>query len=133
MTTANLQTEVKIHEMSRVAVKLFFGITEEWGVTDVQRCTLAGLDTRTTLHIWRHKLDEGESIKLSKDTLERLSHLSGIYKGLQILFSDQEQWKNWVRKPNRDFGGASALDRMLAGRVVDLVDVRRYLVDCSPT
>jgi hypothetical protein len=25
------------------------------------------------------------------------------------------------------FGGKSALDRMLAGRVVDLADVRRYL------
>jgi len=127
MTTLNLQTAVTERELSRVAVKLFFGITEEWGLTDVQRCTLAGLGTRTTLHNWRHKLDEGEPIKLSRDTLERLSYLSGIYKGVQLLFSDQGQWKNWVRKPNRDFGGVSALDRMLVGRVVDLVDVRRYL------
>jgi hypothetical protein len=121
------QPQVSVGEMSRVAVKLFFGITEEWNLTDAQRCILAGLGTRTTLHNWRHKLDNNKPIKLSKDTLERLSYLAGIYKAIQILFSDPGQWKNWVKKPNRDFGGVSALDRMLAGRVVDLVDVRRYL------
>lgn len=114
-------------QLGRVAIKLFFGITEEWRLTDEQRCTLAGLGTRTTLHNWRRKLDAGDPIKLPKDTLERLSYLAGIYKGVQLLFSDPMQWKNWVRKPNSDFGGRSALDRMLAGRVVDLVDVRRYL------
>jgi hypothetical protein len=114
-------------QMNRVAVKLFFGISEEWSLTDEQRCTLAGLGTRTTLHNWRQKLNSGEPIKLGKDTLERLSYLAGIYKAVQLLFADPAQWKNWVRKPNRDFGGVSALERMLAGRVVDLVDVRRYL------
>ena len=113
--------------MSRVAVKLFFGIADEWQLTDEQRCTLAGLGTRTTLHNWKQKLAAGESIKLGKDTLERLSYLAGIYKAVQLLFSDPVQWKNWVRKPNRDFGGTSALERMLGGRIVDLVDVRRYL------
>lgn len=114
-------------QISRVAVKLFLGIAEEWRLTDEQRCTLAGLGTRTTLHNWRQKLAADEPIKLGKDTLERLSYLAGIYKGIQLLFSDPEQWKNWVHRPNRDFGGASALDRMLVGRVVDLVDVRRYV------
>jgi len=114
-------------QMSRVAVKLFFAIAEEWRLTDEQRCTLAGLGTRTTLHNWRQKLASGEPIKLGRDTLERLSYIAGIYKGVQLLFADPAQWKHWVRKPNRDFGGASALERMLGGRVVDLVDVRRYL------
>ncbi len=127
MNTPNPLSAVSEREMSRVAVKLFFGIAEEWGLTDKQRCTLAGLGTRTTLYNWQRKLEAGEPIKLSKDTLERLSYLAGIYKGVQLLFADPNQWKSWVRKPNRDFGGQSALDRMLAGRVVDLVDVRRYL------
>jgi hypothetical protein len=33
----------------------------------------------------------------------------------------------WVRQPNRDFGEATPLDRMLAGNVSDLLDVRRYV------
>ena len=127
MNTPKPQVAVDEREISRVAVKLFFGITDEWGLTDEQRCTLAGLGTSTTLQDWRHKLDANEPIKLPRDTLERLSYLAGIYKGVQLLLSDPGQWKNWVRQPNRDFGGSSALDRMLAGRVVDLVDVRRYL------
>jgi hypothetical protein len=41
----------------------------------------------------------------------------------------QEMADGWVKKPNsaHGFGGKSALERMLAGRVVDLADVRRYL------
>ena len=111
----------------RVAVKLFLGIADEWNLTDEQRCNLAGLNSRTTLNNWRKKIGNKESIKLSGDTLERLSYLAGIYKGIQLLFSDPAQWKNWIRKPNKDFGGQSALERMLAGRVVDLSDVRRYV------
>lgn len=122
-----LNPNVGVSDMSRVAVKLFFGITDQWSLTDEQRCILAGLGTRTTLHNWRRKLKANEPIKLTRDTLERLSYLAGIYKGVQLLFADPVQWQGWVKKPNRDFGGASALDRMLAGRVVDLADVRRYL------
>ena len=123
----NTKTAVSKHDLNRVAVKLFFGIADEWGLKEEECRTLAGLGTRTTLHTWRQKLKSGERIKLPNDTLERLSYIAGIYKGIQILFSDANQWKIWIRKPNKDFGGTSALDRMLAGRVVDLVDVRRYL------
>lgn len=124
---SSAQTAPTEREISRVAVKLFFGITQEWDLTDEQRCTLAGLNTRTTLLNWRRGLDSDKPVKLSKDTLERLSYISGIYKAIQLLFSEPQQWKDWVRKPNRDFGGASILDRMLGGHIADLVDVRRYL------
>ncbi|HQZ88259.1 MAG TPA: MbcA/ParS/Xre antitoxin family protein, partial [Gammaproteobacteria bacterium] len=35
----------------------------------------------------------------------------------------------WIKKPNSAplFNGRSALDKMLAGKVIDLADVRRYL------
>ncbi len=127
MKTVIATPSVSEHELSRVAVKLFFAIASEWALNDDQRCTLAGLGSRTTLHNWRRSLDSGKPIKLSKDTLERLSYISGIYKTLQVLFSNPAQWQDWIHKPNRDFGGNSALDHMLAGHVVDLADVRRYL------
>lgn len=127
MTVSTTQTTIDQGLQGRVAVKLFLAIADEWGLTDDQRCTLAGLGSRTTLHNWRKKVAAKEAINLSGDTLERLSYLAGIYKGIQLLFTDPAQWKNWVKKPNQHFGGQSALDRMLAGRVVDLSDVRRYL------
>lgn len=127
MNKQRAQATVDPGTMGRVAVKLFLGIGDEWGLTDEQRCTLAGLNSRTTLHNWRTRIDRKEAVRLSADTLERLSYIAGIYKGVQLLFTAPDQWKSWVKKPNRDFGGQSALDRMLAGNVVDLADVRRYL------
>mgnify|MGYP003627423339 CR=1 FL=1 len=113
--------------LGRVAAKLFLGITDEWQLTDAQRLVLAGHESRTTLNQWRQKVAAGEDIKLTRDTLERLSYVAGIYKALQLLFPNAEQWSGWIRRPNRDFGGRPALEHMLGGRVIDLADVRRYL------
>lgn len=129
MSTGANPSGVYDSNMNRVAVKLFFGITEEWGLTVEQCCILAGIDTQTALKDWRQKLDSNEPVNLPPNTLERLSYLAGIYKGLQVLFPDPEQRKAWIRKPNKDFGGISALDRLMAGRAIDLKELRRYL-DC---
>ena len=121
------QSRVSKSEIARVAVKLFFGITEKWDLTDEQCCVLAGLSSRATLTRWRDNLDAHKPIRLGKDTLERLSYIAGIYSALQTLFSMQPHSQEWIHKPNEDFGGQSALQRMLRGNVVDLADIRRYL------
>ena len=69
-------------------------------------------------------------MRLPHDTLERISYLMGVHKALRILFSNQpERAYEWVHKANTaaPFNGQSALSYMLAGQVVDLADVRRYL------
>ena len=65
----------------------------------------------------------------SRDTVERISHIFGIYAALRILLPTVEAAKDWVRKPNSAplFGGEPALNRMLAGNVSDLYAVRQYL------
>lgn len=123
----NIQTKAKRGELGRVAVKLFLGITDDWDLTENEKLVLTGHESRTTLNQWRQKVEANEDIKLSRDTLERLSYVAGIYKALQLLFPNPEQWSNWIRRPNRDFGGNPALEHMLGGKVVDLADVRRYL------
>lgn len=130
MITSEPELTVADNKISCVAVKLFFGITEEWQLSDEQRYTLVGENTPTTLLNWKKKLEAGEPIDLSKDTLERLSYLAGIYKKLQVLFADSDHQKDWIKKSNRDFGGKSALERMLGGRTLDLADVHRYLDGC---
>jgi len=112
-------------ELGRVSVKLFLAISEDWNLKEAERLTLAGLASKATLHQWRHKVAKGEGIKLSKDTLERLSYIAGIRKGVELL-APKEQWAELIRKPNRDFGNSSALDRMLGGQVMDLAEVHRY-------
>jgi hypothetical protein len=61
------------------------------------------------------------------DTLRRVGYIAGIYKALQIVYSDAHLADRWVKRPNRAFGGQSPLDRMRGGDVVDLAAVRTYV------
>jgi uncharacterized protein (DUF2384 family) len=101
----------------------FFRIMDAWEVRDSDAQVLLGRPSRTTFYAWK----KGEGGKLSHDTLERVSYLLGIYKALQLLFSNPDQADAWMKKPNAAFGGQSALEHALGGRVVDLAHVRRYL------
>ncbi|MDE2083175.1 MAG: DUF2384 domain-containing protein [Burkholderiales bacterium] len=112
--------------MAAAGVRAFARMAEAWGLTvDEPRCLL-GQPPRATFFAWRK---QPEKAALSRDTLERLSNLLGIWKSLQILLPEAAAADAWVRQPNSapPFGGRSALDRMLAGNVADLHLVRRYL------
>ena len=107
------------------ALRTFFRIAEEWDLSVDEQMKLLGLTTRTTLYNWR----KDQEVPLSKDTLERISYILGIFKALQILLPDEKAADAWVKQPNTAplFAGKSALDRMLSGQVADLYVVRQYL------
>lgn len=107
-----------------VALKAFFGITHKWKLSNDQECVLLGIP-KSTYYRWKQNLDGS----LNSDTLERISYVLGIYKALRILLPNERLANEWIQKPNSApiFGGKSALDKLLIGRVVDLADVRRYL------
>lgn len=109
----------------KVALKGFFSIMEKWHVTPDQMRVLLGAVGKGTLYRYQ-KLPE---LTLSRDLLERISYILGIYKALRILFPTDERASEWVKKPNSaaPLNGHSALEWMLQGRVTDLADVRRYL------
>lgn len=110
----------------KVALTFFFNLMSKWECSPAEQRTLLGSIGPTTYHKYK-KLPE---VRLPHDTLERISYLMGIHKALRIVFSNSRpQIYGWVRKPNSaaPFNGRSALDYMLAGRVIDLADVRRYL------
>jgi hypothetical protein len=110
------------------ALRTFFNIARDWQLSAEQAMTLLGFDerTRSTFFKWKR---EPESARLTKEKLERLSYIFGIYKDLQILLPRNESADAWIHRPNsaRPFGGRSALDRMLSGNVADLYVVRQYL------
>jgi hypothetical protein len=111
----------------KTGLKLFFGIAEEWRLTNEQCCALLGIKSESTMRSWHKRVQANDDIRLSTDTIERLSLIAGIYKGIQKIFDDPDQWRDWIQKPNKEFDGQSALDRMLAGNISDLKGVRRYL------
>lgn len=111
--------------LSGPALRAFFRIAGLWSLSVEEQMTLLGLTARSTFFKWKKSPDT----TLSKDTLERISYILGIYKALQILLPDQPAADEWVRRANAAplFAGRSALDRMLCGQVADLYVVRQYL------
>jgi hypothetical protein len=112
-------------KLSKAALDAFFNIGKLWGLTTDEEIILLGRPARSTFFKWKKERDG----HLSKDTLERISYLLGIYKALHLLLSDEQSADSWPRKPNQAplFNGQTALSKMLNGRVIDLADVRRYL------
>jgi uncharacterized protein (DUF2384 family) len=110
--------------LSGPALRTFFNIAQAWHLTNDEQMTLLGAE-RSTFYKWKRERDG----LLSKDTLERVSYILGIFKALNILFPKAEAADAWIRRPNTAplFGGKSALDRMLSGKVADLYVVRQYL------
>ena len=110
---------------SGAMIRAFFNLAKRWALTDRQGRILLGSPAARTFARW--KAGQTEPSRISRDTRERLSILMGIHKNLRYLFSDPSRGYAWLRKPNQAFGGASALDRLLAGSITDLAAVRTYL------
>jgi hypothetical protein len=107
----------------RRGMHLVFRMMDEWGVPNAQAQRLLGSPPDRTFYRWK----QGEVGSVPYDTVRRLSYLLGIYKALQIVYSDPALAGRWVKQPNAFFGGQAPLDRMAGGDVTDLAAVRQYL------
>ncbi|MES2356246.1 MAG: MbcA/ParS/Xre antitoxin family protein [Pseudomonadota bacterium] len=115
-----------VPQMAAAGLRAFFNIANDWGLNANEQIVLLGSPARSTYFKWK---SSPATAKLSRDTLERLSYILGIYKALQILLPNPQSADDWIKKPNAAslFAGRSALDRMLGGNVSDLVAIRQYL------
>lgn len=129
MTTAAVQKLARDPARTAgAALRTYFNIARDWDLNTEQAMALLGFDERTRSTFFKWKRDP-ESARLTREKLERLSYLFGIYKDLQILLPKAESADQWIHRPNDAplFGGRSALERMLSGNVADLYVVRQYL------
>lgn len=110
-------------DITEAGLKAFFRIMDVWEIKPHDAVILLGCPARSTYFKWKR----GEIGNVPYDTVKRVSYILGIYKSLQILFSEDSSADKWLKKPNKDFGGQSALERMLGGDVTDLAYVREYL------
>lgn len=100
----------------------FARLADDWDLSTDEQITLLGSPGRSTFFKWKKS-----GGNLPHDTIERISHLLGIYKSLQIVLPDPAAADAWVKKSNTYFDDRSALDVMLEGNVVDIYKVREYL------
>ena len=124
-TQARQATVIDRKGLSGPALRTFFRIAELWKLSVDDQMALLGLSARSTFFKWKKNPDT----VLPRDTLERISYILGIYKGLQILLPNEQAADAWIKRPNEAplFAGQSALDRMLSGQVADLFVVRQYV------
>lgn len=112
-------------EASGPALRTFKRVADRWKLSSGERQQLLGLPRSTFFKAVR----EPNKARLSRDTLERLSYVFGIYGALQILLPRKEAADAWIRTPNDNefFKGHAPVELMLGGKVSDLFVVRRYL------
>lgn len=125
MTIAEHDRKARVADLGGPALRTFFNLAKTWQLSEKEQMKLLGLNSRSTLHAWKG----GRVSKVSRDTLERISYLLGIFKAINILLPDTKRADEWMRLPNKAplFGGRSALDRMTTGNIGDLYVVRQYL------
>lgn len=123
MATAAPAVSSSRKDLTGPALRTFFRIAECWGLKEQEQMRILGLDSRSTYQSWKR----GAVAAISKDALERISYVFGIYKALHVLLPQTAD--AWIRKANAaaPFAGGSALDRMMSGNVADLYSVRQYL------
>jgi hypothetical protein len=111
--------------LSAAAIKGFLNIAQRWNLTELQARALLGGIASSTYHAWK---SAPKRLRLTQDTLTRISLVIGIYKALHIYFG--KPWADrWVTLQNRGmlFSGQPPIEYMLRRGQPGMIDVRRML------
>ena len=106
-----------------LALEGFFRIMARWGVGNTEARRILGNPAERTFFQWK----SGKAARVPEDTLRRIGYVAGIWKALQIVYSDAALADGWIMRPNKFFAGQTPLARMTAGDVTDLAAVRAYV------
>jgi hypothetical protein len=110
--------------LSQSAIGAFFNIMDRWSVRDEDaRALLGGMSNGPFYELKKHRRRV-----LDADRLTRISYLVGIFKALNILYSEglADAWVG-LTNSNRIFGGRTPLDFMCRGGLPAMQTVRRLL------
>ncbi len=110
--------------LSPTAMRAFFNIMRHWKVRDEDARMLLGGVSNGTFYSWK----SGAAKQLEQDRLLRISYLIGIFKSLNILFSEAlaDRWVS-LANANSIFIGRTPLEYMLRGGAPAMDTVRRLL------
>ncbi len=122
-----MQIAEKIPEPARinaVALKAYARVAEAWSLSLREAAALADMSEST----WKRARKPGFAGELTKDQLLRLSAVIGIYKALELYFSEPLA-RSWFIRPNGGplFGGARPVDTAIDGGLPGILAIRTYL------
>ncbi|MCU1302215.1 MAG: hypothetical protein JWQ87_2499 [Candidatus Sulfotelmatobacter sp.] len=110
--------------LSTPAIVAFFALVDKWDLRNEDaRGLLGGVS-----HGRYYELKKNRKGLLSQDELTRISLLIGIFKALNILFS-QRLANQWTSRPNSNamFSNRAPLSFLVHGGVPAMIGVRRLL------
>ena len=108
------------------ALKAFFSVVKHWQIRDEDaRGLLGGISNGSYYQL---KQKAGVPRPMEEDRLRRISYLIGIFKALNILYS-QRLADQWMQLPNQNpiFEGRTPLEYILRGGPPAMDTVRRLL------
>lgn len=114
----------------KVGLKVSRNIAHEWGLSSTQYAALLDCDVSMLEHSTTGTLPDLNDSEVAS-VLQRISHMFSIYRSLRLLFQFQEEASAWLRKPNSEFDGRTALSMLLQPGIEGVIRVRWYLQDVS--
>ena len=110
--------------LAATALKAYRRLVEQWDLTAAQAAALLGVSVST----WERLKPESQARPLSQDQMTRISVLTGIYKGLHLLFADAmaDRWPV-LANSGPIFQGRAPVAAMIDGGIPLMLDVRRYV------
>ena len=121
---ADLSSRDVQKRLSPLAVKVFFKIRELWELRDEDARQLLGGMSNGAFY----ELKKKARGTLDQDRLTRISILTGIFKGLNILYG-KKLADRWIQLPNENpmFRGETPLTYMSKGGLPAMLRVRQLL------
>ncbi len=110
--------------LTGVAVKAVLRLVAAWDGTNAEGAALLGVSEST----WdRIKSGRWDGV-LSQDQLTRASALTGVFKGLHLLFAD-DMADRWPRLANRGpiFDRMTPIQAMIQGGIPRMLETRQYI------
>ena len=121
---ADLSVRSERERLSPAALRTFFNIMARWQVRDDDARALLGGVTHGPFY----EMKKNPERVLDTDRLLRISYLVGIFKALNLLYSEALA-DAWVRRPNTNavFAGQTPLAYLTTGGLPAMQIVRRLL------
>jgi hypothetical protein len=120
----DLASKKERERLSPAAVRTFFNIMARWSVRDEDaRMLLGGMSNGPF-----YQMKKNRERMLDTDRLTRISYLIGIFKALNVLYSEKLA-DRWVQLPNSNpiFNGQTPLAYLMKGGIPAMQTVRRLL------
>lgn len=120
----DLSDRAERDRLSAGAIRAFFNIMEKWKVRDETARHLLGGMSNGAFYALKKDGDRA----LDEDKLRRISYLIGIFKALNIIYSE-ELADRWMQLPNQNriFGGMTPGDYLIRGGLPAFATVRKLL------